>query len=129
VTETNVFQISQPGTFTDPMTEVLRSGARASLTQAVEAEVAALLNCHTDKLSPMTAASGWCASDDGANRRSATTSNSRKVFVVHGHGGVEHAVGGFLRKLGLEPVILHEQPNEGRTIIEKLGYSSTRMVL
>jgi Predicted nucleotide-binding protein containing TIR-like domain len=42
-----------------------------------------------------------------------------KVFVVHGHGGVEHAVAGFLRKLGLQPVILHEQPNEGQTIIEK----------
>ena len=38
---------------------------------------------------------------------------------MHGHGGVEHAVAGFLRKLGLVPVILHEQPNEGRTIIEK----------
>ena len=25
----------------------------------------------------------------------------------------------FLEKLGLKPVILHEQPNEGRTIIEK----------
>lgn len=43
----------------------------------------------------------------------------RRVFVVHGHGGGEHAVAGFLRKLGLEPVILHEKPNEGRTIIEK----------
>jgi putative transposase len=37
VTETNVFQLSQPGTFTDPLTEVLRNGARALLAQAVEA--------------------------------------------------------------------------------------------
>jgi transposase-like protein len=50
VTETNVFQLSQPGTFTDPLTEVLRSGARALLAQAVEAEVAALLAGHADKL-------------------------------------------------------------------------------
>jgi putative transposase len=50
VTETNVFQFSQPGTFADPLTEVLRNGARALLTQAVEAEVAALLSCHADKL-------------------------------------------------------------------------------
>jgi transposase-like protein len=50
VTETNVFQLSQPGTFTDPLTEVLRSGAPALLTQAVEAEVAALLSYHADKL-------------------------------------------------------------------------------
>jgi len=50
VTETNVFQLSQPGTFADPLTEVLRNGARALLTQAVEAEVAAFLSCHADKL-------------------------------------------------------------------------------
>jgi putative transposase len=50
VTDTNVFQLSQPGPFSDPLTEVLRSGARALLGQAVEAEVAALLGSHADKL-------------------------------------------------------------------------------
>ena len=50
MTETNVFQFTQPGTFADPLTEVLRSGARALLAQAVEAEVAALLASHADKL-------------------------------------------------------------------------------
>jgi transposase-like protein len=63
VTETNVFQLSQPGTFADPLTDVLRKGARALLTQAVEAEVAALLSCHSDKLT-----------DDG-----------RRRLVRHGH--------------------------------------------
>ena len=38
MTDTNVFQLSQPGTFTDPLTEVLRTGARALLAQALEAE-------------------------------------------------------------------------------------------
>ena len=50
MTETNVFQLSQPGTFADPLTDVLRSGARALLARAVEAEVAALLADHADKL-------------------------------------------------------------------------------
>ncbi len=50
MTDTNVFQLTQPGTFADPLTEVLRNGARALLTQAVEAEVAALLSTHADKL-------------------------------------------------------------------------------
>ena len=50
MTDTNVFQLSQPGTFADPLTEVLRNGARALLTQAVEAEVVALLGSHADKL-------------------------------------------------------------------------------
>ena len=46
--ETNVFRLSQPGTFADPLTEVLRNGARALLAQAVEAEVAALLSMHAE---------------------------------------------------------------------------------
>jgi putative transposase len=51
VTDTNVFQLTQPETFADPLTEVLRNGARALLAQAVEAEVTALLSVHADKLS------------------------------------------------------------------------------
>ena len=47
-------------------------------------------------------------------------SNSRKVFVVHGHDeGMKSSVARFLEKLDLHPIILHEQPNEGKTIIEK----------
>jgi putative transposase len=49
VIDTNVFSFVQPGTFSDPLTEVLRNGARALLAQAVEAEVAALLSCHAGK--------------------------------------------------------------------------------
>jgi putative transposase len=48
VTETNVFQLAQPGTFTDSLTEVLRTGARALLAQAVGAEVAEFLAQHAD---------------------------------------------------------------------------------
>jgi putative transposase len=50
VTDTNVLQLSQPGAFSDPLTEVLRNGARALLAQAVEAEVAALLSAHAEEL-------------------------------------------------------------------------------
>lgn len=45
---------------------------------------------------------------------------TKKVFVVHGHDdGRKETVARFLTKLGLEPVILHEHANEGKTIIEK----------
>ena len=50
MTNTNVFQLSKPGAFADPLTEVLRNGARALLAQAVEVEVAALLSAHADNL-------------------------------------------------------------------------------
>ena len=63
MTESNVFKLSQPGTFSDPLTEVLRSGARSLLAHAIEAEVAAFLGNHADKL----------------------TEDGRRRLVRHGH--------------------------------------------
>ncbi|MFT5158829.1 MAG: putative transposase, partial [Paracoccaceae bacterium] len=40
MTETTVTPFMQPGEFSDQLTSVLRSGAQALLTQAIEAEVA-----------------------------------------------------------------------------------------
>ena len=49
------------------------------------------------------------------------TFDNKKVFIVHGHDDkIKLDVLNFLRKLGLEPVILHEQANKGKTIIEKI---------
>ena len=43
------------------------------------------------------------------------------VFIVHGRDeGAKETVARFIEKLGLAVVILHEQPNQGHTIIEKL---------
>ena len=45
---------------------------------------------------------------------------SKEVFVVHGKDeGAKETVARVLTSLGLKPVILHEQPNQGLTIIEK----------
>ena len=63
MTDTNVFALVQPGTFSDRLTDVLRDGARALLAQAVEAEVAGFLGEHADK-----------RTDDGRQR-----------LVRHGH--------------------------------------------
>ena len=50
-----------------------------------------------------------------------TTPISNKIFVVHGHDEeMEQKVARALEKLGLEPVILHEKPNQGKTLIKKL---------
>ncbi len=40
MSDANVVKLLQPGSFTDPLTEVLRNGARTLLAQAIEAEVA-----------------------------------------------------------------------------------------
>ncbi|WP_285401058.1 nucleotide-binding protein [Luteibacter sp. ME-Dv--P-043b] len=45
---------------------------------------------------------------------------SRKVFLVHGHDqGAKEMVARLLEKLSLDVVVLHEQPDGGRSIIEK----------
>jgi len=48
VTDHSILTFAQPGTFTDSLTAILRDGARALLTQAVEAEVADFLLQHAD---------------------------------------------------------------------------------
>ena len=46
--------------------------------------------------------------------------NTDKVFLVHGRDdGTKQTIARFLETLGLKPVVLHEQANIGRTIIEK----------
>jgi len=59
-----VIELSQPSEFSDPLSDVLRSGARRLLAQAVEAEVAAFMASHED-----------LRLEDG-----------RRRLVRHGHG-------------------------------------------
>jgi predicted nucleotide-binding protein len=45
---------------------------------------------------------------------------SNEIFVVHGRDeAAKEAVARLIQRAGLRPVILHEQPNGGKTIIEK----------
>jgi predicted nucleotide-binding protein len=48
---------------------------------------------------------------------------SKKVFVVHGH---DHALKAdlevFLKDVGLQPILLHREPDEGRTLLEKFEH-------
>ena len=94
----NVFQLSQPGTFCDSLTEVLRNGARALLSQAVEAEVAALLNRHADNLT-----------DDGRQR-----------LVRHGHLPEREIVTG-IGPVAVRCPRVRDRVGEGA---ERIGFSS-----
>ena len=45
---------------------------------------------------------------------------ANQIFLIHGRDhGTKDTVARFLQGLGLDPIILHERPNQGRTIIEK----------
>lgn len=47
--------------------------------------------------------------------------DNKNVFIVHGHdSGLKNEVARFITDMGYTPIILHEQPNAGKTIIEKI---------
>ncbi len=54
------------------------------------------------------------------NEPQRTPTKTKKVFVVHGHDEIAKTnLEVFLHEIGLEPVVLHRQADEGLTIIEK----------
>ncbi|GAB5537778.1 MAG: hypothetical protein Rubg2KO_40270 [Rubricoccaceae bacterium] len=51
-----------------------------------------------------------------------TAPQGNSVFIVHGHDeAMKQSVARTIEKLGLDPIILHERPSQGRTIIEKFS--------
>jgi len=45
---------------------------------------------------------------------------NNKVFIVHGHNEeMKQSAARFVEQIRLKPIILHEQPSKGKTIIEK----------
>ena len=53
---------------------------------------------------------------------------NNKIFIVHGHdSAIKEAVARTLTKLELTPIILHEQADGGKTIIEKFEENSSKV--
>jgi predicted nucleotide-binding protein len=53
-------------------------------------------------------------------KKESDTAYSNRVFIVHGHDDLsKERLAHILIDLGLSPIILHDQPNLGRTLIEK----------
>lgn len=64
-------------------------------------------------------------STEMAEKTEETQTQTNNIFIVHGHD--EHTKTDLARtieKLGLNPIILSEQPNQGQTIIEKFEMHS-----
>jgi predicted nucleotide-binding protein len=48
------------------------------------------------------------------------TEKSNRIFIVHGHDHVaKNELEAYLKDLGLVPIVLHRQADEGKTVIEK----------
>lgn len=62
-----------------------------------------------------------CKSSKPSTSNMSTFSASKDVFIVHGHDSVVlKDVENFVRKIGLNPIILRDMPSTGKTIIEKI---------
>ena len=61
MTQDNIVKFAEPGAFEDPLTEVLRCGARKLLADAIEAKVSDFLDRHSRFLTEEKASKGWFA--------------------------------------------------------------------
>jgi predicted nucleotide-binding protein len=98
--------------FSDPTDSALQRSYLSGLTSAsavLQSMVEEVEEYSTDDTSPQPTA-----------EKEQPLGNGTNVFIIHGHDdGTKEKVARFITKLGLNPVILHEQPNRGQTIIEK----------
>jgi putative transposase len=94
VTDSNVFKLAQPGTFSDLLTEVLRNGARSLLVQAVEAEVADFLAKHADL----------------------KTAGGRQRVVRHGHLPTREIMTGIGAVAVRQPRVRDREVRDGRPV-------------
>lgn len=64
----------------------------------------------------------FCSESEAvSNTLQAASKVSRKIFIVHGHDEVARlTVARFIEKIGFDAIILSEQSNQGRTVIEKI---------
>lgn len=63
--------------------------------------------------------------DMGNTEKTKNMTLTDKIFIVHGHNeAIKEKVARVLEKLQLVPVILHEQPDGGKTLIEKFETNS-----
>lgn len=63
---------------------------------------------------------GFDGAEDAPAEARPAPSTSKNIFIVHGRDEkLKETVARLVTKLGYNPVILHERPNGGRTVIEK----------
>lgn len=95
------------------------SQLQASYNQGIEAAVTQLESLRDlliERIADMTGAAPTPAPSVPQKR-----SVGKRVFIVHGRDeAAKESVARFLERLNLTPLILHEQPSGGDTIIEKL---------
>jgi predicted nucleotide-binding protein len=113
--------IGRPGIFTKR--SALEAQLREEIGENIRRAVGLLQSARVSLVAELADAAPQLSPAGDANSR--TVPLSRRVFVVHGHDdGARETVARFLEKIDFQPVILHEQANQGRTVIEKIEANS-----
>lgn len=119
------FAVGLPNDAADPERQLklqIEKAARAGLSEA-ETLLRQLLT-HVSLVSEAAAPQHSPHASPPAQTILATTNS---VFIVHGHDTpLANAVARYIQKLGLEEIILREQPNKGLTVIEKFEENAGR---
>jgi predicted nucleotide-binding protein len=106
-----------------PITALHGPGAPKLFQESIDQALALLSSFMREQLDAEQTAALKAAPEEWTNHVKA---DKRSVFVVHGHNGeLKQGVARLLSRFGLNPVILHEQADQGRTIIEKFEAHST----
>ncbi|MGN7770767.1 TIR domain-containing protein [Phyllobacterium sp. 22552] len=101
--------------YEDTPLHAIRESLVRSKTQSLT-----LLQAAVEALQERIEEEGVSIDPNKAPSRPTFDTRNRRIFLVHGHDeGVRESVARLLEKLGFEVVILHEQANKGRTVIEK----------
>lgn len=91
---------------------------KRSTWQSAARSVGNLINTMKEEMVLFEDAGDGADSADSADTPRQAASSA--IFIVHGHDEeLKQAVARTVEHLGFEPIVLHEKPNRGRTIIEK----------
>jgi predicted nucleotide-binding protein len=115
-TQLQIWLFSKKGELIDfhEETNIYSRGANAVLPKQAPQEPLLDLDEETDRL-PI-----QITTQERSPITQQTGENQNDIFIIHGHNlELKQAVAVFIRKLGLNPIILDEQANKGLTIIEK----------
>lgn len=95
-------------------------GYKRGIAEAIST-LETIVQLFNEKLADGEAESVSALTQPGAAAGSAKRLDKNKVFIVHGREEQSKlSAARFVEKLGLTAIILHEQANEGKTIIEKI---------
>jgi predicted nucleotide-binding protein len=110
-----------------PTSDVSRQTAASSIDGGRDiSNLGPILRSVSERLSSLEHAVHELASRSGEEQNQPVY--TRDVFIVHGHDGdLKNDLARFLERLGFNPIILHEQPDRGLTIPQKLSLESSRV--